>query len=116
MSERKTETFKFRCTPSFKASLQAAAAQAEVSVSEYIEGAVQSFLEEERILRLFEGAPQEDVSTSDEVSANTTNAKEEPKSWTFEARKSAVLDEDDLAVISAWVSGFQGNTWGRLSA
>ena len=40
MSERKTAEIKFRCTPSFKAGLQAAAEAAGESMSEYIEGAV----------------------------------------------------------------------------
>lgn len=41
MSERKTAEIKFRCTPSFKASVQAAAEAAGSSMSEYIEAAVQ---------------------------------------------------------------------------
>lgn len=40
MSERKTAEIKFRCTPSFKAGVQAAADAADASMSEYIEAAV----------------------------------------------------------------------------
>jgi uncharacterized protein (DUF1778 family) len=40
MSERKTAEIKFRCTPTFKAGLQAAADAAGESMSEYIESAV----------------------------------------------------------------------------
>lgn len=42
MSEKKTAEIKFRTAPSFKARVQAAAAVAEVSMSEYIEAAVET--------------------------------------------------------------------------
>lgn len=44
MSERKTAEIKFRCTPTFKAGLQAAAEAEGISASQFIENAVQNVI------------------------------------------------------------------------
>jgi uncharacterized protein (DUF1778 family) len=99
VSERKSAEIKFRCTPSFKSGLQAAADAAGQSLTEYIEAAVWAHQNAARtapqidmtVLRMLEDESEQALALKGSVPAPFTGTP---------TPVDDLLDEDDLAVIA----------------
>lgn len=95
MSERKSTEIKFRVAPTFKARVQTAAAAEEVSLSEFIVAAVESYLTpgyayEYEFVHTNTDPPKRDVVISNITDVPTSgevgSKEEQTYPWAFEAK------------------------------